>query len=427
MSKRVTLSEAKGPCRRFRLLRFAQDDSEAGAGAGRACSPPVAVPIRMPAEDHSDTRRTALLVAGAWTLLGLLESSKAYVSFRLQGIPAGWWTALVGNMPWWWGWALLTPSVFALARRVRLDRPRRLLALPVHLGAALVLSGLHLALIGALYWRTITLPAMPYLAPAVRLRLQSPLAQIEAFLNGYLVVDVMTYGAIVVAWYAGEFHRRLRERERAALRLEARAATLEAQMQEARLSALRMELNPHFLFNALNSVAGLVRRGEAPRAIEMLSRLGTLLRLTLERELGHEVPLGRELELLDLYLEIERTRFSDRLEVTLDVEPAARDALVPAFVLQPLVENAVRHGIARMPERGRITIAARIDGPNLAIEITDTGPGITDGGGAGAGVGLRNTRARLAQLYGAAAALRLERGAGGGTVATLSLPAHAHD
>jgi sensor histidine kinase YesM len=308
----------------------------------------------------------------------------------------------------------------------RTDRAQRPLAVAIHLIASLVASAGHLAAVGALYWWTITRPVLRFLPAAAQARVGTPLGQIEAFFNGYLVVDVMTYGAVVAAWYALEFHRRLRERDRAALALEARAATLEAQMHEARLSALRMELNPHFLFNALNSVAGLVRRGDGPRAIEVLSRLGGLLRLTLERQEGHEVPLGRELELLDLYLGIERVRFLDRLSVEVEVDPAARDALVPAFVLQPLVENAVRHGIARVPEPGRITIGARLVGPDLAIEITDTGPGIATGPRPGEGLGLRNTRARLEQLYGSAAALRLERRPSGGTIATLSLPARAH-
>jgi two-component system, LytTR family, sensor kinase len=369
-------------------------------------------------------RSPALLAFAAWTLLGLLEASKGYVADQLQGIPGGWWRALLGNMPWWWCWALLTPAIVAIARRA--DRVPRPMALAIHLAASLVASAVHLTAVGTLYWWTITRSVLRFLPAAAQVRVGSPLGQIEAFLNGYLVVDVMTYGAVVLAWYALVFHRRLRERERAALALEARAATLEAQMHEARLSALRMELNPHFLFNALNSVAGLVRRGEGSRAIEVLSRLGGLLRLTLEREDGHEVPLGRELELLDLYLGIERVRFLDRLSVEVDVDPAARDALVPAFVLQPLVENAVRHGIARVPEPGRITIGARLVGPELAIEITDTGPGIASAPRAREGLGLRNTRARLQQLYGSAAALRLEPRPSGGTIATLSLPARAH-
>jgi signal transduction histidine kinase len=369
-------------------------------------------------------RSAPVLALSAWTLLGLLESSKGYVADQLQGIPGGWWRALLGNMPWWWCWALLTPAIVVVARRM--DRVPRPLALVVHLAASLAASGVHLAAVGWLYWWTITRPVLHFLPAAAQARVGTPVGQVEAFLNGYLVVDVMTYGAVVVAWYALEFHRRLRERERAALALETRAAALEAQMHEARLSALRMELNPHFLFNALNSVAGLVRRGEGSRAIEVLSRLGGLLRLTLERQEGHEVPLGRELELLDLYLGIERVRFLDRLSVEVEVDPAARAALVPAFVLQPLVENAVRHGIARVPEPGRITIGARLVGPELAIEITDTGPGIPTGHRTREGLGLRNTRARLEQLYGSAAALRLERRPSGGTIATLSLPARAH-
>ena len=369
-------------------------------------------------------RSAPVLALSAWTLLGLLESSKGYVADQLQGIPGGWWRALLGNMPWWWCWALLTPVIVVVARRM--DRVPRPLALVVHLAASLAVSGVHLAAVGWLYWWTITRPVLRFLPAAAQARVGTPLGQIEAFLNGYLVVDVMTYAAVVVTWYALEFHRRLRERELTALALEARAAALESQMHEARLSALRMELNPHFLFNALNSVAGLVRRGEGSQAIEVLSRLGGLLRLTLEREDGHEVPLGRELELLELYLGIERVRFLDRLSVDVDIEPAAREALVPAFVLQPLVENAVRHGIARVPRAGRITIGARLVGPELAIEITDTGPGIATGPCAREGLGLRNTRARLQQLYGAAAALRLEPRPSGGTIATLSLPARAH-
>jgi sensor histidine kinase YesM len=373
----------------------------------------------------SGPRRAALLVVAGWTTLGLLESSRGYLSYRMQGIPRGWWESLLGNLPWWWGWALLTPVVCALGRRLRLDTSRWPTAALAHLTGALLLSALHLTAVGALYWWTLVAPVLPHLTEAVRQQIGTPVAQIRSFLSGYLVVDLVTYGAILAGWYATEFARRLGERDRAALVLEARAATLEAQMGEARLQALRMELNPHFLFNALNAVAGLIRRHEESRAVEMLSRLGTLLRLTLERDLGHQVPLRRELELLDLYLEIERTRFADRLEVEVRAGPETHDVLIPAFLLQPLVENAVRHGIARVPARGRITIAARLAGTELAIEITDTGPGIAATTPIPTGIGLRNTRARLAQLYGCAAALRLAPGAAGGTVVTLTVPAHA--
>ena len=194
--------------------------------------------------------RAALVVVGVWTVLGLLESSKSYVSDQLRGIPRGWWAAFVGNMPWWWAWAVLTPAVFYLAAKLRLDRPAWPRALAGHLAAAVVLSLLHLTVVGVLYWHTTTAPALPYLAPVTRQLLATPLGQVEAFANGYLMVNVMTYGAIAVTWYALEFYRGMRDRERASAELEARAATLEASMHEARLSALRMELNPHFLFNS---------------------------------------------------------------------------------------------------------------------------------------------------------------------------------
>jgi two-component system LytT family sensor kinase len=364
-------------------------------------------------------RRLAGVIVGAWTVLGLLESSKAYVADQLQGIPRGWGAALVGNLPWWWCWALLTPIVFRLAARWRLDGGAWPSAAVGHLGLAAVLSTAHLAVVGTIYWHTITRRALPYLAPGVQQRLATPVGQIEAFLNGYLVVNVMTYGAIVVAWYALEYHRGLRAREREALAHQARAAGLEARMHEARLDALRMELNPHFLYNALNAIAGLIRRRENGQAVEMVGRLGALLRSTLERGSGHEVTLREELDLLGLYLDIERTRFSDRLRVELAVDPAIMTALVPTFVLQPLVENAVRHGIAAVPGPGGIRIAAARRAGELVVGIADTGPGIV---GQHEGVGLRNTRARLAGLYGPVAELVLEQIAGGGTLATLRLP-----
>ena len=192
-------------------------------------------------------------------------------------------------MPWWWCWALLTPVVFALARRFRLDGPGLALAAVAHLAVGLALSVAHISAVGTLYWHTITVPALPYLPPSAQKRLATPLGQIEVFLGSYLVVDVMTYCAVVLAWHALEFHRRLVERERTALTLEARAATLEAQMHEARLNALRMELHPHFLFNTLNAIAGLVRRWEGAQGGRDALPPGTLLRLTLEGELGHEV------------------------------------------------------------------------------------------------------------------------------------------
>jgi two-component system, LytTR family, sensor kinase len=365
--------------------------------------------------------RTRLLILAFWTTLGLLESSKAYLAEQLRGpegmppgVAHGWAAALVGNMPWWLLWAVLTPLVFALARRFRLDGRRRWAAALAHLAAGLVVSLVHLGVIGVLYYYTITHGT----------RVAGPLVQVENILDAYLVVDIMTYFAVVGAWYALEFAERAREREVAALQLEAHAASLEAQMAEARLSALRMELNPHFLFNALNAISGLARRGDSSAAVEMLARLGDLLRLAFERHLAHEVPLAKELEFLDLYLAIERARFPDRLVVKLEVEPGARDALVPTFILQPIVENAIRHGIAPVAGPGLVRVAATLRDDALVLEVADTGPGFGRSvrREPGAGIGLANTRSRLEQLYGDAAELRLENAMDGGAVVTVVLP-----
>ena len=362
--------------------------------------------------------RTPVLILGFWTVLGLLESTKAYVAEQLRGpqgvppgMPTGFLAALVGNMPWWLFWAALTPVVFALARRFRVDGGRWPAAAAVHLGAGVALSLVHLVVVGALYYYTTTRGGP----------VGGPVRQVQNIIDAYLVLDIMTYCAVVGGWYVLEFARRMREREVTALQLEARAASLETQMVEARLSTLRMELNPHFLFNALNGISGLVRRGDGSVAVETIARLGDLLRAALEPKQAHEVLLERELDFLELYLAIERARFPDRLRVEIDVAPEALGELVPAFILQPVVENAVRHGIAPFTAPGTIRITAAVRDATLVLEVSDTGPGFGAGLRNG-GIGLKNSRERLAQLYGEAGGLRTENPPGGGAVVTVTIP-----
>jgi sensor histidine kinase YesM len=314
-------------------------------------------------------------------------------------------------MPWWYGWALLTPLAFALAARYRLDR-HPLPAAAVHLAASIAFAPVHLLSVGWLYYQTHAHANVPSLGIMLR-----------GWINNFVMLDVLTYWAIIGGYHALEYHSRFRASEVNAARLAARAARLEASMTEARLNALRMELHPHFLFNTLNAISGLVRRREIDAAVRMLARLGELLRVTLERGSVQQVPLERELSFLRLYLEIERIRFHDRLEVDFEVDPDALDALVPTLILQPLVENAVRHGVARLTGPGRVGVhAARQDG-KLVLQVADTGAGFPAGnGGTRLGVGLSNTRARLEQLYGADAALTLGNAPAGGALVTVTLP-----
>jgi two-component system LytT family sensor kinase len=355
--------------------------------------------------------RGRLAVFGAWTFFGLVESGNAYIGQRLTGQDRGVLSALIGNMPWWYLWALLTPAVLWVCRRLRPDRLGAARLVLGHLLAGLAFSSLHLVVEGHIYYRTHGHYALP-----------SVTVQIRSLFLGYLLLDLLTYAAIAGAHYTLDYFRRFREEELAAAELRTRAVRLEAQMSEARLSALRMELNPHFLFNALNAVSGLVRRADNGAAVEMIGRLGGLLRVALRGDTRHEIPLREELDYLGHYLEIERVRFHDRLSVDVRVEPGLERALVPALILQPLVENAIRHGVAPVPEPGRVTLRARRVQERMRLEVENTGRGVAEGALDSPGVGIRNTLARLDALYCGAASLRLENLPAGGVRAALDLP-----
>jgi two-component system, LytTR family, sensor kinase len=372
------------------------------------------------------SRRDRLLIFASWTALGLLETAKGYLNARMLGRPGDWAVAALDNMPWWLMWAALTPLVIGLARRFRLDQGLR--ALVVHALASGGLALVHHVVVGTLYYFTRSQVMQVMVGGELR-TLTLPLLLWNFFFS-FFMLNLVTYWAALGAYYALEYHRRARDGE-------VRAARLEADLHEARLDALRMELNPHFLFNTLNTIAALVERGQQGRAVAMLARLGELLRTTLEKGSDPEVPLERELEFLEIYLEIVGTRFSDRLRVETTVAPEIRGAMVPTLILQPLVENAVRHGIARRPGRGRITIGAREVAGTLELTVVDCAENGAIGHpesseesslpasetGTRVGIGLDNTRRRLAQLYGAAARLRLDPlPRGEGMVVTVFLP-----
>jgi signal transduction histidine kinase len=365
--------------------------------------------------------RAALAVLAVATAFGLYESLKGVVAFRLRGAHTTWWEQITSNMPWWYGWALLTPVALLVPRRLPIDAgrgARRAWHIAAHAAAAVAVASLHLWIVGVA-WYHLT-PSLD----AVRRRygIHSFWQFIGNWHGNFLVANTVTCATIMGCYYALSFYRRYRETELGAARLAAEAARLEHRMSEARLQALRMELNPHFLFNTLNAIAGLVRRGERDAAVTVLARLGDLLRATLDRGLGPETPLAQELALLETYLDIERARFGERLTVRVDVPPALGDALVPSLLLQPLVENAVRHGVARRPGPGAVEVTACARDGRLHVEVRDTGPGLPPNGSLREGVGLSNTRARLAQLHGAAAGLVLAPAPGGGAVARVWMP-----
>ena len=349
----------------------------------------------------------------AWTAAGLFYFSQDISRRLLFGDPTPWWHPLVSWLAGVYILAALAPAIFWLSRRVPFERRKWLRRTLFHLPASVVFAILHLALEAAI------LSPMG-LFPGV---MDKGFASTFAFL-----VIIGFHGNVLGYWtILGVEHawRLYQERRRQALQLELQASELQTRLVQAQLSALKGQLQPHFLFNTLNAIMVLVRQGKSGQAEEMLARLSDLLRSVLEDVEAQEVPLRRELESLQLYLDIEQVRFQDRLRVEIDVEPAALDAAVPHLGLQPIVENAVRHGIGRRSAAGSIRISAARVGEGLEIRVQDDGPGLPPGGVSSNGIGLSNTRARLQQLYGDDAKLTLENGPEGGAVATLVLPYRA--
>jgi two-component system LytT family sensor kinase len=307
-----------------------------------------------------------------WTLLGLVFSTQLYLAEqRLSPHPTGWWQALRSELPDWYLWGLLALIVRALARRFRIDRANWERAVPIHFGAGLTLALLHLVLATAIQAALRGGEAYPYLPHLV-----------DNFAASYHW-NLIVYWAIVALVHARDYARDAQEH-----RLRA---------TEARLQALVLQLRPHFLFNTLNAIAELIHE-DPPAAERMVGRLADLLRRTLETDGAAEVPLAVELELVNRYLDIEAVRFQDRLRVRHDVAADTHAAGVPAMILLPLVENAVRHGVAARTGPGEVGVRARREGTALRVEVWDDGPGLASP--AREGIGLTNTRARLVQLYG---------------------------
>jgi sensor histidine kinase YesM len=351
-----------------------------------------------------------------WTAIGFFYASQSIVQKFVTHEPTPLWHYLASWLTGFYIWGLLTPGILWLARRFPIERKNWLRRTALHLLFSVAVAIIQLTLESAV------LPLLGVF-PSVMKSFGATLAflLIIGFHNAILM-----YWMILGVHYGLRYYRRYQEREKQALRLELDASELKTQLARAQLGALKMQLQPHFLFNTLNAIMVLVRQQKGREAEETLGRLGDLLRSVLEDVEAQEVPLRRELEYLELYLSIEQVRFQDRLKIEIAADPAALDAQVPHMGLQPLVENAIRHGIGRSSAAGKIRIGAcRVNG-TLEVTVQDDGPGLPpDDSGQSGGIGLANTRARLHRLYGDAARLTLANGEHGGAVATMLVPYHA--
>jgi two-component system LytT family sensor kinase len=351
----------------------------------------------MPSFGTMRARRLSMLtITAVWSVAALAEVSALYVSDRLRGTPTPLWLVVVHRAPGWYTWALMTPAILWLAQRFPLRRPVRAASIGVHIVASLTAVTIHAAVVNLTYGGH---------------------QGFVALFADWVPFTLILYLGVLLAAYAMDNFHRYREQE-------IRASALSAELAQAQLSALRAQLHPHFLFNALNAAVGLVRAREPEEGVRVLTHLSELLRHLLQDTTSQEIPLRDELALLDRYLAIERARFGERLTTAVGPMDGIGGALVPSMVLQPLVENAVRHGVARREAPVHVRIEAFAESNRLHLRVTDDGPGLPIGwtlDGA-TGVGLKNTRARLAALYGADGCLDLERAAGGGVRADILIP-----
>ena len=348
------------------------------------------------------------VVFGFWCFFGVISALQSYVGARSEGMEHSLLRMIVWQSLGWCFWGLLTPPILWLGHRFPLGRGRWPRALVAHLSAFAVFTAAHLA-----FFTYITQVLRPYDVMTV------PRPFWEAFVGRLAYqsqLELLIYLATLGAGYAFDYYNKYRERE-------SRASQLEAQLAQAQLQALRMQLNPHFLFNTLNGIAGLVRDQRNKQAVEMIAGLSDLLRYTLENAGKQEVPLREELDFLELYLDIQQMRFSDRLAVRMEVAPETLDALVPSLILQPLVENAIRHGVAGRASAGTVGVSTELEYGLLRIKVYDDGPGLREDWRPDVGgIGLANTRARLEQLYGVRHGFTVRNRDRGGVEATLAIP-----
>jgi two-component system, LytTR family, sensor kinase len=350
------------------------------------------------------TRRRPIFLALAslagWTAVGMVFALPRFA----QAVP--WWTSLRLSLGAWWAWGLLVPLIVAVDRRlpIAVDRIGLRVAAHVPLGAVVTLVYAYLSAV---------LQVLLQALPSHVLWSAEPLRE---SVRGGMLWSLLVYLLILGGWQAVQYSQHYLASQ---LRLE----RLERGFSEARLNALRMQLDPHFLFNALNTVSSLVV-GQPRLARDMIEQLGDLLRLSLDSGGRQQVSLADELEFLGHYLAIQHTRFGDHLKVDIDVPNEARAWMVPSLILQPLVENAIRHGLAPRPGGGSIWVRAVVDEGHVVITVDDDGVGLpADWHKDRMGLGLGVTRERIAMLHpGTAAALAIEPRPGGGTRVRVTIP-----
>ncbi|HJQ40066.1 MAG TPA: histidine kinase [Thermoanaerobaculia bacterium] len=334
--------------------------------------------------------RSTAFVAAFWTGVALFLGTHTWLSMLTHGHSP--LRIAVYHLFVWWGWALLTPLVLAFTRRFPIV-PLRVRNLALHGCAAVAAGTAHSVL-----WAVLTPAIRPFDA-------MTDMINVRAAAMARFPLEVLIYVAVLLAVQSIEFYTR--------------AGRLEESLTAAHLHALELQIQPHFLFNTLHAVSSLVRAERNDQAVEMIAGLSELLRYTLDHSGAQTVPLEKEAAILSRYLAIQRVRFADRLDVSIEIEQNAARAAVPALILQPLAENAIRHGVALSAGPASITVRAYRANELLHIEMFNSGTLRTD---AQRGIGLTNTEERLRQLYAERYQFAIEENRGGGVLATIAIP-----
>ena len=362
-----------------------------------------------PGPDLEQRRWRWGLYVGIWTLVGVIFVGPIVARCLAENTPIP-WPQVASELLGWYLWGLLFPLIWRLSRTFPFERDKLASRIPINLAIGLIITVVYLLL--SLVKEEIV---------------ESLLAGQWSFdrfelLPGYLFVGIeyylAIYFAIVAVIHAVSFYGKYRDRE-------LQASRLEAQLALAHLEVLKTQLHPHFLFNALNAISSLMH-SDVDAADRMISKLSDLLRLSLDNDHRLQVPLRDEIEFLNRYLAIEQIRFRDRLDVEMDIDQDCWAAMVPRLILQPLVENSIRHGISMLSAAGRIAVRARLEGERLRLEVWDDGPGLPQGNQPmREGVGLANTRARLEQTYGEDHRFELFNADTGGLTVHIEMPFEA--
>lgn len=361
-----------------------------------------------------------MLVSAVWLAPAVLATISIVVQRRLHGEPPARLDELLWTGGDWLVYALLTPPIFFVSRRWPIARPAVVRRALLHLVFALVFCAAW-AVSGKLLQLALGLLFRPEEVRRFVAEQGGSLWQVATLEILNWVFITLPFGVVVYLSIAGIAHAIryfLEAKER-----EIQLSRLAGQLTEARLSALQARLNPHFLFNSLNTIAVLTRDGQTTAATRVVEQLSEVLRSTLGHAQSSEVPLEDEIDLVRQYLAVEQARFPDRLRPEFDIDPGVQSAAVPSFAVQHLVENALRHGIARRTSAGRVSVRARREGDMLEIAVTDDGPGVEPGASDREGHGLAHTRERLRTLYPEGrASLDVAAAPDGGTVARLRVP-----